>query len=412
METSDCCEQTHYYIDEEVLRTVFEAFGEVVDITIKKFDFDAINQSQRGYGFIHFPSNDAGIEAALRCTEELRNTLVGDSRFKCDVSHKLMKELYDRNHPSINALVQRYPSFLKVIQARDRTKNRSVNNINQSEYVQNKSRCFKRDPNQQPRPLMVPISTQFAPHSITTQVTNFPPSHSLPEGSYVNKSCQDSNFVGYYALNSFFHAGPIPVISSVGQSVSNSFWTGEIDSFPTADISMCESDWKREDVGKNGVAQLQIDVDAIRNHHANVACEIHTQHFPVKQNLQPLYAATPFHHLHGVFSNKPNEENVMHDLNEIDEQSVGTDDHMYAVASPTWFHPWNQVMYPYASYSSPPFSPTPFAFSPMPFLTSPNIGYIQVGHSVKGLGAHQQTKGWGKAGKINRFSFSERPEAL
>jgi hypothetical protein len=113
-------DQLHYFVDEAVLRGVFEAFGEVLDITIKKFDYDVAHGAQRGYGFVHFKRDEAGVAAALRCTDELRNAIVDGTRYKCDVSHKLMQELYAQSHPSVPALLLRYPSFVKIVTARER----------------------------------------------------------------------------------------------------------------------------------------------------------------------------------------------------------------------------------------------------------------------------------------------------
>lgn len=429
----------NYYIDEEVLRAVFETFGEVVDITIKKYDFDPINGNQRGYGFIHFPSTDEGIEAALGCTEELRNTLIGEARYKCDVSHKLMKELYDRKHPSISALMQRYPSFLKVIQAREGNKNRQLkqgggvmSNQYANSYVQSKHAHWNTS--------LLPIATgvfpsmqhsQYVPYSIAAPTNSFPLFPSVSQSDAANSgsksSSQDSggSMVGYFAVNSFYHGGHVPLIPTPSGQHGNDFFTGNlltsnVDSFAVDDISMHDYTKEYEDRARN----LTIEVDSKHQSaesERDKSMNINKQHNGVHSqstkdgagwNAVVAAAATPFH----------NHQNAKHNVSSSDTSEGGhssSKDRMYAIASPTWFHPWNHVIYPYSSYaSSPPFSPAPFGFSPMPMIPSPSINYVSVSKSLNqnsssgnhaGIGQNNSGR---RNSKISRFSFSETKDPL
>jgi hypothetical protein len=474
----------NYYIDEEVLRSVFQQFGEVVDITIKKYDFDPANQSQRGYGFIHYPSTDEGIEAALRCTEELRNTLLGEARYKCDVSHKLMKELYDRNHPSIGSLMQRYPSFMKVIQAREGI-NRSrfgggnsggsVSHQYPTSYVQSKhgywdnslhstaggGRRGPAGPMLAPtsNPMISAIHNPYTPYPIAAHPPTFTPAfpqamlpsesgHGLLAHSTSKSSSHDGgSMVGYFAMNSFFHGGQHPIsffpttiaasnaanagstgdTATAGDTISQGFLpnnrlTTNIDSFPIDDFTMYGY-IPKSDIPSNE----QLMIDTAQADQPNVQAEDESKGAMTELNNQENVinhstnlmkdtsswsAATPFHsQQHAKTINQQSQTVPAAEV--ADQHASGfaatEKDRMYAIASPTWFHPWNHVMYPYSSYGSPPFSPTPFAFSPIPMIPSPTVGYMNVGNSsqhTSGNGFH------GKAGrrssKISRFSFSDK----
>lgn len=91
--------QIEKIITEEILRNVFGEYGSIHDITIKKFEVDEKAKVQRGYGFVHFPASQEGVNAALKCAEELKDKAIDGIHYKCDISHKLLRQL-NINHPS------------------------------------------------------------------------------------------------------------------------------------------------------------------------------------------------------------------------------------------------------------------------------------------------------------------------
>jgi RNA recognition motif-containing protein len=89
--------QIEVLITEEILREVFGKYGPIHDITIKKFEVDQKAQVQRGYGFVHFPASEEGVNAALKCVDALKDKIVDNIHYKCDVSHKLLRQLRTHN---------------------------------------------------------------------------------------------------------------------------------------------------------------------------------------------------------------------------------------------------------------------------------------------------------------------------
>lgn len=76
---------------------MFGKYGPIHDITIKKFEVDQKAQVQRGYGFVHFPASEEGVNAALKCAEALKDQIVDNIHYKCDISHKLLRQLCTHN---------------------------------------------------------------------------------------------------------------------------------------------------------------------------------------------------------------------------------------------------------------------------------------------------------------------------
>lgn len=51
---------------------------------------------------MHFPSSEDGITAALKCSDELKDKTIDNIHFKCDISHKLLKQLKSHTGQDLN----------------------------------------------------------------------------------------------------------------------------------------------------------------------------------------------------------------------------------------------------------------------------------------------------------------------
>lgn len=81
--------QTAEVITEDLLLGVFQTFGDVQDIIVKKYEIDHFHGWQRGYGFVHYSADEEGIASAMACVQALPDTDLDGVHFKCSVSHKL-----------------------------------------------------------------------------------------------------------------------------------------------------------------------------------------------------------------------------------------------------------------------------------------------------------------------------------
>lgn len=81
--------QLDFIISEAFLWDVFSSFGEVVEISLKKSACDEDMCIQNGYGFAHFPLNDAGINSALKAVSALHQVTIHQVSYDCSVSNQL-----------------------------------------------------------------------------------------------------------------------------------------------------------------------------------------------------------------------------------------------------------------------------------------------------------------------------------
>lgn len=77
-------------VTEATIRTVFEKFGQVLDINLKKSG-NSLNKpnEQNGYGFIHYPLTIEGIQSALQAAEILRQVYVDRVLYDCCLTWSL-----------------------------------------------------------------------------------------------------------------------------------------------------------------------------------------------------------------------------------------------------------------------------------------------------------------------------------
>lgn len=75
-------------INEAVLRAVFEKFGSIGDVVVKQSKQDAVTGYQKGYAFVQFSNDVAGIEASYQAASQVNNAIINGVGYKCEVSHQ------------------------------------------------------------------------------------------------------------------------------------------------------------------------------------------------------------------------------------------------------------------------------------------------------------------------------------
>mmetsp|Transcript_13316 Transcript_13316/g.14424 ORF Transcript_13316/g.14424 Transcript_13316/m.14424 type:complete len:379 (+) Transcript_13316:93-1229(+) len=81
--------QTDAVISESSLRSLFSQFGEVVDVTIKKSQFDPRLCLQNGYGFVHYPMSWEGVLSALKAIQVIHQVTIGPVTYDSTLSSSL-----------------------------------------------------------------------------------------------------------------------------------------------------------------------------------------------------------------------------------------------------------------------------------------------------------------------------------
>lgn len=72
-------------VTEERLRSIFEKFGDIADVTVKKHMRTASDPViQSGYAFLYFLDGEAGVQAV----QEMKSCTVDDIHYECSLSYK------------------------------------------------------------------------------------------------------------------------------------------------------------------------------------------------------------------------------------------------------------------------------------------------------------------------------------
>lgn len=80
-------------ITDEFLRNVFGRYGKIMDVAIRLSLRDKDSGLQRGYAFICYADNNAGVDAAMRVTREMTNVEFEGVFYKCEPSRRLLEKL-------------------------------------------------------------------------------------------------------------------------------------------------------------------------------------------------------------------------------------------------------------------------------------------------------------------------------
>jgi hypothetical protein len=78
--------QSNFIVTEATVRNLFQQFGDVDDIYMKKSEIDKRGE-QTGYGFILFTMNAAGLKSALHASNVVKQIMVDQVLFDCCLTH-------------------------------------------------------------------------------------------------------------------------------------------------------------------------------------------------------------------------------------------------------------------------------------------------------------------------------------
>eukprot|EP00981_Chlorochromonas_danica_P015471 scaffold12312_cov248-Ochromonas_danica.AAC.8 len=73
--------------NEMTLRPLFENFGVVEDVVVKQSKVDPSTGLQKGYAFVQYTCDLAGVNAAYTAVSHMDNAIVDNVEYKCEVSH-------------------------------------------------------------------------------------------------------------------------------------------------------------------------------------------------------------------------------------------------------------------------------------------------------------------------------------
>lgn len=85
------------------MREIFNQFGEVKDVSLKKTFMNPETGEQNGYGFIHYSLDSDGIDAAIRATSVICQVLIDQVLYDCCLTRSLEASLLaNQSHRSIS----------------------------------------------------------------------------------------------------------------------------------------------------------------------------------------------------------------------------------------------------------------------------------------------------------------------
>jgi len=84
--------QSKYMVTEATIRAIFQEFGEIQDVCIKKTSFNE-RTGQNGYGFVHYPLTPAGVSAAIQASFIICQLHIEEVLYDCSFTHTFEKFL-------------------------------------------------------------------------------------------------------------------------------------------------------------------------------------------------------------------------------------------------------------------------------------------------------------------------------
>jgi len=179
-------------ITEETLRTIFGKFGQVVDVAIKKSQFDKRLRLQNGYGFIHFPLTQQGLQAAVDATYNVHQVTIDRVTYDCSLSRYL--DEFQLPQPQI------YAEFA-------RREVKPVNNSNHGYHQQQQPRFYP--PSARPSPYH---SLPAHPSYVTQEINQPRPAHHYPP----------QGFSSYNQISPVLSAAPRLASSEIPRGIQQS----------------------------------------------------------------------------------------------------------------------------------------------------------------------------------------------
>jgi len=82
-------------VTEQMIFDLFSSFGHVLEVSLKKKCVDTEMSIQNGYGFVHYPLTNEGIDSALKAVEALHQVTINNVSYDCSVSNQLRQVLFN-----------------------------------------------------------------------------------------------------------------------------------------------------------------------------------------------------------------------------------------------------------------------------------------------------------------------------
>eukprot|EP01039_Chlorochromonas_danica_P000455 gene455-492_t len=103
--------QIDMLISEATLRSLFGIYGEVVDVALKKSQFDKNLRVQNGYGFVHYAFTPDGVRSALTAVQCLHQVTIDRVTYDCSISHGLQQYLLHAKDPTLVPFRTTHPAL-------------------------------------------------------------------------------------------------------------------------------------------------------------------------------------------------------------------------------------------------------------------------------------------------------------
>jgi hypothetical protein len=208
--------QNAHFVTEATIRSVFSTFGELINISIKKSEIDRVMGEQHGYGFVHFPLTDAGIQSALKASQSLTQAYVQNVLYDCCLTWSLENFLQQRNAPKPPTPEQPPLQRLEIP--------RPFYEVPQNNY--HNAAPFRQTNNS-------PVEK----NNLTTIDNNrFHQNNYFPSNAYYGSSptLSSSSAASYGSSSSSSNASLPPVGSTLSSSFSSSFGIASTNNYPVA----------------------------------------------------------------------------------------------------------------------------------------------------------------------------------
>lgn len=168
--------------------------------------------TQRGYGFVHFPPTKDGITAAIKCTEEMRDCFIDGVQFRCELSHKLLKQLYNTRDTTVRRLL---PARVNL---EIENWHKSTKSGKQKQRKILESKCLTKAKYDGSNP------HDQRPQKLTSKSSFVSPIYMPPSMNCSLEYFEQAGFtfIGQYGLNSF-PLGSVSTDTMCAQSVDNYF---------------------------------------------------------------------------------------------------------------------------------------------------------------------------------------------
>ena len=99
---------------EATIRSIFESFGPIQDIRLKKAQFTQ-RGCQHGYGFVHYPLTPDGIGSAIQATSVICQLHLDDVVYDCSMTHALQQYLTKGSGRELAQASASSPTFFQYL---------------------------------------------------------------------------------------------------------------------------------------------------------------------------------------------------------------------------------------------------------------------------------------------------------